>query len=119
MSAEILNELSWIFCNRCLITVNLTAQCKDLTFHVTNCGHVFCKECLANCVQGKCYICQAANPVAALIGKDLKLDIRLSFQLTSKMMTCLAQSARLHRMQMLINTQGYVKRNAMLDAELK
>ena len=119
MLPDILDEFSWFFCNHCMITIHLMAQCKDLTFHVTNCGHIFCKECLQSCINPKCYICQASNPTTALIGNDLKMDIRLNFQSASKMITCIAQNARFHREQMMINTQGYIKRNGMMDAELK
>ncbi|XP_022255171.1 probable E3 SUMO-protein ligase RNF212 isoform X2 [Limulus polyphemus] len=42
----------WIHCNSCY---NLPRSGKN--FSLTNCGHIYCSDCLSRCVRDRCMIC--------------------------------------------------------------
>jgi len=39
-----MNDLDWFHCNRCFGDVE--SHPEQTSFHLTTCGHIFCKSCL-------------------------------------------------------------------------
>ncbi len=70
-------DIDWVKCNKCLCALTEVYPQKRLC--LTNCGHIFCQECVVPCVQSKCFICSAPKPKTVEIGEALQPDLRLHF----------------------------------------
>ena len=53
---------------------------ETLRYGLTNCGHIFCENCLKNATQPKCFVCQSANPRAIVLDpQNLRPELRTQF----------------------------------------
>ena len=69
--------MSLVRCNGCL--GNPPGGFADM--HITNCGHVFCTECMKKAIEeGKCRECNSPYLQYVSLGGNLKPDIKLCFQ---------------------------------------
>ena len=70
-------DLSWVQCNRCMRKM---IKYETLRYGLTNCGHIFCENCLKNATQPKCFVCQSANPRAIVLDpQNLRPELRTQF----------------------------------------
>lgn len=70
-------DLSWVQCNRCMKKM---IKYETLRYGLTNCGHIFCENCLKNATQPKCFVCQSANPRAIVLdSQNLRPELRTQF----------------------------------------
>ena len=76
--AEISNaiDLSWVQCNKCMKKMN---KYEGLRYGLTNCGHIYCENCLKNATQPKCFVCQAPSPRAIELNQHLRPELRRQF----------------------------------------
>ena len=76
--AEISNaiDLSWVQCNKCMKKMT---KYEGLRYGLTNCGHIYCENCLKNATQPKCFVCQAPSPRAIELNKHLRPELRRQF----------------------------------------
>ena len=70
-------DLSWVQCNRCMRKM---IKYETLRYGLTNCGHIFCENCLKNATQPKCFVCQSPNPRAIVLDQqNLRPELRTQF----------------------------------------
>ncbi|XP_037685146.1 probable E3 SUMO-protein ligase RNF212 isoform X2 [Choloepus didactylus] len=64
---------SWVFCNRCF-----QPPCSTSSFSLTNCGHVYCDDCLGKGKKDECLICRVPCRTV-LLSKHTDSDIQAYF----------------------------------------
>ena len=72
--------MNWAHCNRC---AGLLEEAKGKTkFFLTNCGHLYCDECLNKyaCTKPKCFVCGAINVNTAPFDENLNPTILGAFK---------------------------------------
>lgn len=107
----------WMFCNRCLLSITRGYE-KHLSFHITNCGHIYCQDCVQPCIAPKCFVCKSDHPLASLIDSDMKIDMIMSCQSVCKLLNCLIQAAKLHRMQSMVHCASFSHQRQFFNCHL-
>jgi len=69
-------DLSWVQCNKCMKKM---IKYEGLRYGLTNCGHIYCENCLKNATQPKCFVCQAPSPRAIELNQHLRPELRRQF----------------------------------------
>lgn len=69
-------DISWVQCNRCMKKL---IKHETLRYGLTNCGHIFCENCLKNATQPKCFVCQMPNPRSVVLDRHLRPELRSQF----------------------------------------
>ena len=69
-------DISWVQCNRCMKKL---IKHETLRYGLTNCGHIYCENCLKNATQPKCFVCQMPNPRSVVLDRHLRPELRAQF----------------------------------------
>jgi hypothetical protein len=108
----------YVHCNRCLLHLE-EATAKNTTLHVTNCGHIFCNDCVLSCTNTKCFICGSTTVRTIILDSTLKPDVKAAFCDVSSQMKSLFQAFDFQQIHIKNLISTYKKNVSTLGNQLR
>lgn len=110
----------WVNCNRCgLYMEEAMAKGQNVAFYLTNCGHIFCSECVAPATNSKCAVCAAAGVRSIKLESGMKPEIKSSFADLNQMSRNVASALEFQQGQTKLPFMLYRKNMAALGNHLR
>ena len=99
-------DISWVQCNRCMKKL---IKHETLRYGLTNCGHIFCENCLKNATQPKCFVCQMPNPRSVVLDRHLRPELRSQFLAVLPMSQTMRVAIKYRDHHDTVNSQRFKK----------
>ena len=109
-------DLSWAQCNRCMKKM---IKYESLRYALTNCGHIYCENCLKNATQPKCFVCQTANPRSIVLDQHLRPELRTQFLAVGHMSQIMRVAVKYREHHDTVNCQRFKKGLAAIGLQFR
>jgi len=90
-----------------------------LRYGLTNCGHIYCENCLKNATQPKCFVCQAPGPRAIELNQQLRPELRRQFVAVAPMSQAMRVAIKYRDHHNSVNNQRFKKGLAAIGLQFR